>query len=430
MQACSYCDEMCQPAREHVIPEWYNHTPGDAETFSARAPVTHLKGDLLVKDVCRCCNNVVLSELDGYGKQLYTEYFATPVYWDDAVTFEYDGGRLIRWLLKLSYNSARAQNADQMVLREYRKVMLGEASIPDRIRCWVHLVGASRIDSSAKVVRPARRDECDLPGVYEPHWFRICQLRLGEFPAISLVQRAVVINSFAFTLLIARPDSPWPDSEFDRWTSQFIGAYPAANAVTAGLGRVNLIAAGDHAGASIYPLLYHYPTRFRGEENPAFVQFLKNQRGLVMLSADRELIEKSNAEPLTWALRDMISTREKALAFRQRLGVMVVGYDADPRELWHVPEARNFFRNLFIECPFVMLLAHPDGGLLKLLAACWIYEEQMTDEMQQQRTHNFLARAFHGLNALNHTLAFSEELNREICDSAMRSLFGDANQSV
>jgi len=38
----------------------------------------------------------------------------------------------------------------------------------------------------------------------------------------------------------------------------------------------------------------------------------------------------------------------------------------------------------------------------------------------------FLGRSFHGLNALNHTLALSEEQNREICLSAATVLFGEA----
>ena len=49
----------------------------------------------------------------------------------------------------------------------------------------------------------------------------------------------------------------------------------------------------------------------------------------------------------------------------------------DGGRLRHDPEdlarsaSREFFRRLFAECPFVMLVAHPDGAFLKLLAACW-----------------------------------------------------------
>jgi hypothetical protein len=425
MRPCAYCNNACQPTREHVIPDWYNDTPGEAETFSARAPLTHLKGDLLVKDVCSRCNNGVLAGLDGYGKELYERYFAAPVYWSETVTFDYDGNRLLRWLLKLSYNSARAQNADVRVLREFRKVMLGESPLPERIQCWVHLVGATCIDSSAKVVRPARREEQGQPGVQEPLWFRICQFRLTDFPALSLVQRAVVINSFCFTLLVARADAGWPSPEFDHWIEEFTSGFPAARPVLPEPGRLTLRAEGDHAAASMYPLLHHHPTRFVEDKNPAIVQGLRNEHGLTLLSVPRELIEEDNAEPIIWALRDMVSTREKAMAFRQRIGVLVDGYDSDARELWQVPEVRAFFRRLFIECPFVMLLAHPGGALLKLLAACWIYEEGLTEEAQRQGMRDFVIRAFRGLNGLNHTVMLSEEQNREISMAAAKVLFGE-----
>lgn len=203
----------------------------------------------------------------------------------------------------------------------------------------------------------------------------------------------------------------------------FTSGYPAAKPILPGVRSLTATAAGDHAAASMYPLLYHYPTRFVEDQNPYIVRGLKNELRLVMLSIPRDLIEEGGTTPITLALRDMVSTREKATAFRQRIGVMVEGYDSDPRELWQVPQAREFFHRLFAECPFVMLLAYPEGALLKLLAACWIYEDGMTEEVQQQRMSEFLHVAFHGLSSLNHTIMLSEEQNREICLSAAKVLF-------
>jgi len=94
-----------------------------------------------------------------------------------------------------------------------------------------------------------------------------------------------------------------------------------------------------------------------------------------MLHVPHELIEAGNVATVAAALHDMVSSREKAAAFRQRVGVMVDGFDHDPRGIWQFPKARQFFRRLFVDCPFVTLVAHPDGGLLKLLAACWLYED-------------------------------------------------------
>jgi hypothetical protein len=144
-----------------------------------------------------------------------------------------------------------------------------------------------------------------------------------------------------------------------------------------------------------------------------------------MLHIPHELIEQNDPEPIAKILCDMVSTREKGLAFRQRLSVLVDGFAKDPRELWQIPHVREFIRRLFIQCPFVMFLSYPDGGLLKLFAACWIYEEGMTEETERQRMSDFLHRAFYGLNVLNHTIMLSEEQNREICMAAAMTLFNE-----
>jgi hypothetical protein len=422
---CAYCDKPCQQTREHVVPDWYNDTPGEAETFSARAPFTHLKGDLIVRDVCSKCNSGVLSSLDGYGKELYDRYFAPPIYSGETVTFDYDGDRLLRWLLKVSYNSARAQNADVRVLREYRKVMLGESPFPDRIRCWLHLVTATCFDPNVGIARPARRDEQGHPNVDEPLWFRVGQFRLPSYPALFLVQRTVLINSFAFTLLIARVDSDWPSPEFDQWIKVFASGYSQAKPIMPSVGSLTTTAEGDHAAASMSFSLASYPTRYLEEPNPYVEGVLKGNLEAFLLHISRELIDIGNTTPIAEILSDMVSSREKALAFRQRVAVLVDGFDDDPKGLWQFPTVRQFFRRLFVECPFVMLVAHPDGGLLKVFAACWLYEDDLTEEIEQQRMAEFLNTAFVGLNGLNHTLALSEEQNREICMAASRVLFGE-----
>lgn len=394
--------------------------------FYARAPVTHVQGDLIVKDVCETCNNRTLAGLDGYGKELFDRYFHAPVYEGEAVAFEYDGDRLLRWLLKLSYNSARAQNADARVLRDFRAIVMGRSPFNNRIRCWLHLVTASCFDAASQSIRCAQRKEQGQSNVEEPRWFRIGQFRIPSYPALQLVQRAVVINSYAFTLLIAPPELPWPCEEFDHWAALFATGYPFAKLILPSSGRLQVTGCGDHAAASIYPLLHHYPTRFAESQNPLIVQSLKGDLKVVFLSIPRELIESGDIDPIASAFRDMISTREKALAFRQRVAAMVEGFDDDPRPLWQIPEVQQFFRQLFIACPFAMLLAYPEGGLLKLLAACWLYEAALNEEVQRKRTADFLQRAFRGLNEVTHMLALSEEVNRHVCETATACLIDDS----
>lgn len=428
MPTCAYCNANCPQTREHVIPRWYSQIPGDAETFSARAPFTHVQGDLIVKDVCRSCNSGPLSRLDTYGKELYDRYFVFPAYIGETINFQYDADRLLRWLLKISYNSARAQEADVRILRQYRKVILGELPISDHICCWLHLVTAACVDSPNGLSRPARRDEQGQANVLEPLWFRVTQLRLSSHPTISLVQRAVIINSFAFTLLVAPAKLESADSKIDQWSKVFSSIYPGARPILPGVGNIAVTAEGQHVVESMYSLLSNYPSRFSDKPDPLVFEALKaaDNEAPVFVRIPRELIEVGQVESITSTFCYMVSSREKASAFKQRVGVMVDGFDKDPRELWQVPKARQFFRRIFRECPFVMWVAHPDGHLLKLLAACWTFEPTLSEEGQQQRMTTFLETAFDGLNRLCHILALSEEHNREVSTAAVNVLYGEA----
>lgn len=429
MLNCAYCDQPCQPTREHVIPRWYNDTPGEAETFSARAPITHLKGDLIVKDVCNVCNSGALSKLDAYGKELYQRYFASPVYANETVDFAYDGERLIRWLLKLSFNSARAQNADIGVLCEYRKLILGESPLTEQIRCWLHLVPPSYLKGTEQP-RPAKREEQNDPDVEEAAWFRIGQFRLPSYPALMLVQRIVYINSFAFTLLVAGVDADWPCEEFSEWISLFSHAYPAAKPILPERGSVSVTTGAEHAAETFIWTQRNYPSRYADVTSPLLVAATKGEAGRLLLHIPHELVEDGETAPIAEILQDMVGTREQAMAYKQRISVMVTGYDDDPRGLWQIPKSRDFLRQLFLECPFVMLLSHPEGSLVRLLAACWLYEDDLTEDVQKSRMKEFLERAFQGLNDLTHKLALSEEVNREVCMAAKRTLFNEVPDSA
>ena len=245
-----------------------------------------------------------------------------------------------------------------------------------------------------------------------------------------LVQRQVIINSFAFTLLVAPLDRELPCDELEQATKSFAGAYPEAIPIVSTPNLATVSASKDLAALSFFPLLYHYPSRFGDEPNPYVVHALKGEMKLVMLYITRELIVGGDTEPIADALRDMVSTREKATAFRQRVGVMVDGFNTDNRDLWQIPEANRFIRRLFVECPFVMLLAHPNASLLKLIMACWMFEDPPFEvDADRRQLKDFLDRAFHGLNEVSHDLALSEELNRDICEQASKTLFGESPPS-
>ena len=61
-----------------------------------------------MKDVCDKCNNGRLDSLDAYGKEIYDWYFSSIVYEQETIDISFDADKLLRWLLKPSFNSRRA----------------------------------------------------------------------------------------------------------------------------------------------------------------------------------------------------------------------------------------------------------------------------------------------------------------------------------
>ena len=129
---CAYCSQQKKLTREHVIPDWYINTDRSPNNlaFSERAPKKFVS-EMVVKDVCGECNNTHLSSLDSYGKTLYEEYFHDFIFNGEAVEFLYNYQKLLKWLIKCSYNSARVHNADLEVLNGYAEYLISEKPLSD-----------------------------------------------------------------------------------------------------------------------------------------------------------------------------------------------------------------------------------------------------------------------------------------------------------
>ena len=57
---------------------------------------------------------------------------------------------------------------------------------------------------------------------------------------------------------------------------------------------------------------------------------------------------------------------------------------------------RRFFRRLFVECPFILLLADPEGGTACRLPLGWIYEDNMTEQIERTGMSDFCNARFRG----------------------------------
>jgi len=108
---CAYCSKFKKPSEmsdEHILSDGLlKAVPDPSVTFSGRARKV-FKAAPVIGDVCRVCNNGPLSVLDAYAKQLWADCLSKFVLDGETIQFRFDYHPLLRWVLKTSFNSARA----------------------------------------------------------------------------------------------------------------------------------------------------------------------------------------------------------------------------------------------------------------------------------------------------------------------------------
>jgi len=216
MKHCAYCGRECAPTKEHIWPSTLIKKYEKLKTFNKRTQSFHGAAPV-IKDVCSTCNNEKLSALDGYLSDLFDAHLAKPLLPGEEANLSYDYDLLLRGLLKISYNSARA-NADKVVanaLGKHRNYIL-DGGHCSGVMLRLQVVTASKILVNGK-----------LTGDLMP----VSQLRVGEMAYDGklykrFIVRMVGINSFWFYLVISLKPEPrhkWKEfvTHFSNWQTPY-----------------------------------------------------------------------------------------------------------------------------------------------------------------------------------------------------------------
>jgi len=200
---CAYCSKAAGLTREHIWPDWLLQRTDYHVAYLARAG-KRVSRHMTVRDVCGRCNNGPLSALDDHMRALYDTYVAHWVEEGQAVDFRYDHGLLLRWLLKVSYNSARTTGRHAATLKSYADVLISPYPVsPIFVGVFVETIMPSYVlDPGA--VRFRRID---------PRGARCGPIIVPGFEDVpDLVIRRIQINSYVFTLVLT--DNPWLNGHF------------------------------------------------------------------------------------------------------------------------------------------------------------------------------------------------------------------------
>jgi hypothetical protein len=122
-----------------MFPECFSKTFDSITTAKTPAGEKAVMSDLEIHDVCRKCNNGPLSGLDAYLCALNDKYFSTIVHSGDCVHFEYDFERLLRVVLKIGFNVARARKWPLANWQDTPQYIRGTATRPSCVRLFLQL---------------------------------------------------------------------------------------------------------------------------------------------------------------------------------------------------------------------------------------------------------------------------------------------------
>lgn len=162
MPVCAYCKLERPATREHVIPSFLYSVQKAAEgkVIGWNEVVEKMVGgEAKVKDVCAECNNGVLSKLDSYGKGMLARAgLLVNNYLGRSLTLPYDHSQLLRWLLKISFNSSRTDGVHSYLFDEFVPFILGESEPPPRhrIALLAYLASAVTLDANQIATEPFR----------------------------------------------------------------------------------------------------------------------------------------------------------------------------------------------------------------------------------------------------------------------------------
>ncbi len=215
MKKCAYCGSPSQPTKEHIWPKNLISKNEMTQTYNPKKN-KFFPSEPVVKDVCVTCNNERLSIVDGYLSDLYENNFKEIIKAGSSATLNYNYDPLLRSLLKISYNSARAFGNKKNIkaLEQYSKYILNGGYAP-RVMLRLQIVTSS---TSINL-------DTGETGNFSPEIFRSATIPYEKELSHRFLIRLVAINSYWFYIIIpfrSEPPHKWREmlSGFSNWRLQ------------------------------------------------------------------------------------------------------------------------------------------------------------------------------------------------------------------
>ena len=179
------------PTKEHIWPAGILRQKGAPNFALTPGGKRFYEGEPQIKDVCAECNNNKLSALDAYLVYSYANQFSKKIVFRQPTNFSYKYDLLLRSLLKIAYNSHRANNDKSQI------------ALFGKIKGYI-LRGSSRpqADIRLQIVTESKVAIGGDEIIYSPDQFRSVMLNLEPNSPSKIISRLIVLNSYWFFVTV------------------------------------------------------------------------------------------------------------------------------------------------------------------------------------------------------------------------------------
>jgi hypothetical protein len=205
MPKCAYCSLEAKMTREHVIPKFlyeFQKILSKSNIGWNEVIGKMIAGEATVKDVCEKCNGERLGPLDYAAKTvLGSANLLVYNYTRSTIILNYDYDLLIRWLLKVSFNSTRIDKAHSYMFTSHIRYMLyGIGRVHrSKIAVLAYFAGPETLNAGQQKLKNFSTI-ANGSKTFNPFLVRICYGHvLGEK---NYTVRMVTIGALVFFMLI------------------------------------------------------------------------------------------------------------------------------------------------------------------------------------------------------------------------------------
>lgn len=150
----------------------------------------------------------------------------------------------------------------------------------------------------------------------------------------------------------------------------------------------------------------------------------------MFIGISRQEIESGDTSVLSVLFR--LLDKESAILYREMVDIAVYGYDDDPRELYDVPEVRDFVQKLdaAFPCWFYFLSKRGNGLMLILYCLCSPdIPRESRDQVWRKEIMLYLKRGIPAMNHLCKIAGCSEEEVMRLTNGVLEYILSGPNRS-